>query len=229
MAASRTAAGSNELKIVRIETNMLEIQLSNTENVAGIQFSLHASKGIVLQSPLFLKDNAWLTSSFQPDDSTFNVFMLDTRSAAAGSLGALMRISFSNTGQNQAGSITLTNVMIINDNADSLAVSTIGLAWNDASVSETTAGHHVRYELEPNYPNPFNPTTTLSYRLLASSAVQLSIFDINGREVERLVDQYQYIGKYHAVWNAARHASGVYIARLTIDHESISQKILLTK
>ena len=52
------------------------------------------------------------------------------------------------------------------------------------------------FALGQNFPNPFNPSTILTYRLKVPAQVRLSIFDITGREVTRLVDQYQYVGEY---------------------------------
>ncbi|MBA7708424.1 hypothetical protein ES703_117322 [subsurface metagenome] len=76
------------------------------------------------------------------------------------------------------------------------------------------------YSLVANYPNPFNPTTTIHYDLPEASRVSLTIYDMLGREVVRLVGGYQQPGYRQVVWNG-RNASGrlaptgIYIYRLT--------------
>jgi hypothetical protein len=64
------------------------------------------------------------------------------------------------------------------------------------------------------YPNPFNPTTTISYSLPTGSKVKIEIYDILGRLIEKLVDAEETAGKKQIVWNASNVCSGVYILRL---------------
>lgn len=88
--------------------------------------------------------------------------------------------------------------------------------------------------LEPNFPNPFNPQTTLSYSLAADGRVRLSIVDVNGRELATLVDAEQAAGRYAEVWDgrdAVGHplASGVYVARLETGGQTRAQKMVLAR
>jgi len=70
------------------------------------------------------------------------------------------------------------------------------------------------YWLGQNFPNPFNPTTTIPYRLSAvsgqQSAVTLKVYNVLGELVETLVDERQRPGRYRARWDASKVASGVY-------------------
>ena len=75
------------------------------------------------------------------------------------------------------------------------------------------------YMLLPNYPNPFNPKTTIIYNLPQSSTVSLKIYNVLGQEVKTLVSERQPNGLKTSFWNAATNsgntaASGVYFARL---------------
>jgi tetratricopeptide (TPR) repeat protein len=77
------------------------------------------------------------------------------------------------------------------------------------------------FALESNYPNPFNPSTQISYLLPEAGNVSLVIYDVLGREVANLADGYQQAGRYTVTWNSTRTsgipvASGVYFARLRI-------------
>jgi uncharacterized delta-60 repeat protein len=86
-----------------------------------------------------------------------------------------------------------------------------------------------KFILYPNYPNPFNPRTAISYQLATSSYVTLKVYDVLGREVRTLVDQRKPPGMYSIKWDASRYASGMYIARLTAGNYVASQKLLLMK
>ncbi|MDX1741132.1 MAG: T9SS type A sorting domain-containing protein, partial [Rhodothermales bacterium] len=71
-----------------------------------------------------------------------------------------------------------------------------------------------RFERYPNYPNPFNPETTIGYSLPQMDRVRLEVFDVTGRLVARLVDEVKAPGRYRTVWDARTMASGVYFCRL---------------
>jgi hypothetical protein len=85
------------------------------------------------------------------------------------------------------------------------------------------------YELHANYPNPFNPTTTLRFDLPASSEVTLVIYDMLGREVETLVAGTLAAGRYSFAWEATARPSGLYLARLRAGRFTQSRQMLLLK
>lgn len=70
------------------------------------------------------------------------------------------------------------------------------------------------YELKENYPNPFNPTTQISYGIPEASHVTLEIYDITGRLISSLVNEDQQAGYHEVNFNADALSSGVYIYRL---------------
>jgi hypothetical protein len=77
-----------------------------------------------------------------------------------------------------------------------------------------SAGIPTDYALEANYPNPFNPATTIRYALPEQAQVTLVVYDAMGREVRRLVDGLQGAGVHEVTFDAASLPSGVYIYRL---------------
>jgi len=83
--------------------------------------------------------------------------------------------------------------------------------------------------LKANYPNPFNPTTTISYQLAKNSLVRLKIYDVLGREVATLVDSNQQKGSHQITFNASQLASGIYFYRLRAGDKVIVKKMLLMK
>ena len=85
-----------------------------------------------------------------------------------------------------------------------------------------------------NAPNPFNASTTISYRLTASGPVRLDVYDVLGRHVVTLVDAVQSEGTHEAVWEGRNEygetaASGVYFYRLHAGQSVISKKMILLK
>ncbi len=80
-----------------------------------------------------------------------------------------------------------------------------------------------------NYPNPFNPTTTINYQLPQAGFVTIKVYDMLGREVATLVNENQSAGYYKAGFDASRLTSGVYIYTISVNNYSQSKKMLLAK
>jgi hypothetical protein len=90
-----------------------------------------------------------------------------------------------------------------------------GLGGQIATAGEQPGDYHVSI-----YPNPFNPSTTLSYQLPQDAAVRLEVYDLIGRKVRSLVDESKSAGYYRVVWNGRDEtgrdvASGVYLYRFS--------------
>jgi len=83
--------------------------------------------------------------------------------------------------------------------------------------------------LSPASPNPFNPSTTLSYSLPASGEIALTVYDLQGREVSTLFEGYQAAGNHQAVFDGAQLASGIYFAVLQAGEFRQTQKLALIK
>ena len=83
--------------------------------------------------------------------------------------------------------------------------------------------------LSPAYPNPFNPSTNLSYALAEDGKIKLSVYDINGRLVEDIVNSYQYAGSYNVAWDASSFSSGIYFVMLSTTSNVVTQKMMLVK
>ena len=78
--------------------------------------------------------------------------------------------------------------------------------------------------LEGNYPNPFNPSTTIVFKVRSESHVKLTVFDVLGRRVAMLTDQPYTPGRYLLEWNAEGLASGQYFYRMEVDGAIIGSK-----
>ena len=86
-----------------------------------------------------------------------------------------------------------------------------------------------RIELYQNYPNPFNPSTYVKYYLPEQTNITLSIYDINGRLIETLMNSSENAGTHVSQWNASQIAAGVYLYTLKAGHFSYTKKCLLCK
>lgn len=85
------------------------------------------------------------------------------------------------------------------------------------------------FALLQNFPNPFNPTTTVSYSLQEKSPVAISIFNLNGEFVETLTKGIQDAGIHSVVWNASAQPSGAYFIRLIAGDLQMTKKCLFIK
>ena len=79
-------------------------------------------------------------------------------------------------------------------------------------------------ELEGNYPNPFNPSTTIAFKLSAESHVTMTVFDVLGRRVATLTDQPYASGRHLLNWDASALASGQYFYRLEVDGQIVESR-----
>jgi hypothetical protein len=94
------------------------------------------------------------------------------------------------------------------------------------STSERIPDH---FNLGQNFPNPFNPTTSIRYELATPERVRLVVYDIIGKEIRTLVDGLQPAGFYDVQFVADHVESGVYFYRLTAGQFTSVQKMLLLK
>ncbi len=124
---------------------------------------------------------------------------------------------------------TIIGHIIISSNAPS-SPDTISLTGNGVltDIEETTETPK-EYALKQNFPNPFNPSTTIQYALPMATHVKLTVHDLLGRMVSTLVNDEQSAGWKEVRWDAGSLASGVYFYRLQAGTFTQVIKLLLTK
>ncbi|MCF7811797.1 carboxypeptidase regulatory-like domain-containing protein, partial [bacterium] len=138
-------------------------------------------------------------------------------------------ISFFAEGMPERDYYVLAKVLhnAVGDRHDIDVFFTIDSAWvNDIDDDAILPNE---FTFSPPYPNPFNPTTRLSFTLPEPSQVELAVYDLTGR----LVHEYDFgrleVGRHEAMFNGNRLSSGIYFARLKAGSEVITQKMLLLK
>jgi tetratricopeptide (TPR) repeat protein len=110
-----------------------------------------------------------------------------------------------------------------------IQLKNMGVEVKDIDISDKTV---TKTELKfdsGNYPNPFNPTTTISYSLPTDGKVVVKVFDVLGRELTTLVNETASAGKHSVVWNGNNSASGIYFYSITFKNQTLYKKMLLVK
>jgi len=96
-------------------------------------------------------------------------------------------------------------------------------------ISTTSLQPPATYFLSSAYPNPFNPVTNISYGTADEGLVQIVIYDLRGRLVQELVNEYQSAGSYAVLWDGTNYSSGTYFVKMKTADQTTVKKILLLK
>ncbi|MCL5020070.1 MAG: T9SS type A sorting domain-containing protein [Bacteroidetes bacterium] len=86
-----------------------------------------------------------------------------------------------------------------------------------------------RFELRQNFPNPFNPSTTISFDLPSTTHVKVCVYNVLGQLVATLLEGQKAAGRYSVVWNAGSLASGIYFCRIESNSFTRTMKMVLMK
>lgn len=108
-------------------------------------------------------------------------------------------------------------LLLRNDTAKTIGLNQLG--------TEVPRG----YSLSQNFPNPFNPSSTIRFELPENSFVELYVYDISGRVIEKLVNRQLTAGSFEVNWNVASMTSGVYFYRFKAGDFSETRKMILIK
>ena len=191
----------------------LIVKISSSVDVAGIQFSVLNDSQIEIE----LKDNSHINqdSHFRNGVHQYLAYSLFNQPFDSRTVEILLK---------GAGKIDLEDVLVtisdINGDALYLSYSQSGQSYQ--------AGPY-RFEMEELYPNPFNPSTQISFSLPMDDYVKLSAYNIRGNEVDVIFEGAQGVGQHSYTWNASHIPSGVYYIRLQAGEMITSQKALLIK
>lgn len=107
-----------------------------------------------------------------------------------------------------------------------------GVTYGDTlltGIEQSNSNIPDKFFLAQNYPNPFNPETIISFTIPKNSFVSLKIFNILGRETEKLVNEVLKPGFYNYKWNGQNVPSGIYYYKIVTDNFSETRKMILVK
>ena len=223
-------------------TGTFEIHMENIETVNVLEFTILDMPNYMTVTNISLldrfEDGTIDGNSGEAEDGSFYFLGYDFVTYIEPGSSPIMEVEvqFNNTLDNpsvvfmidqiSAGDVNALPLDIVADNFGQF-VNTLSA---DVELSLPT-----EFKLYANYPNPFNPSTIITYDLAKASDVQLSIFDVRGREIKKLVvDTFQNPGKYHVAWigkddYGMNVSAGVYIYKLKVSNKVFHKKMILMK
>ena len=87
----------------------------------------------------------------------------------------------------------------------------------------------LNFSIQKNYPNPFNPATTINYSVKEPGYIKMNAYDINGKLIDTIIDSYQVSGSHSVVWSPVNLSSGVYYINLTQGINTDQMKVMYVK
>ena len=162
--------------------------------------------------------DVWLIKTDSNGDTTWTRSFGGSDNEIGFSIDQTTDDGFIVTGSTQSYGAGGRDLLLLRLNAD-------GQTGIDNLESQTVSS----FELEQNYPNPFNPATTINYSIPSSGYVSLSVYDILGKEVATIVNEYKNAGSYSTMFDSNGLTSGVYFYRLQTGNFDSIKKFILVK
>jgi hypothetical protein len=122
-----------------------------------------------------------------------------------------------------------SNALIVQSNDPGEGTLTIPVAGTAGTTSVLDQRRPVGFALSQNYPDPFNPSTSIAFTIPSQEQTRLTVHDLLGREIASLIDGTMPAGSHTIVWNASGVASGVYLYTLTSGHYTSTRKLVLLR
>ena len=123
----------------------------------------------------------------------------------------------------QAPKTIIEHIKIVNNDIQKVFSNPISKSKSKGSNLPTV------FYLSQNYPNPFNPTTKINFDIPKDVKVKIMVYDVLGREVIKLVDEFKKAGRYIVEFNGNNYASGVYFYRIEAGEFVLAKKMVLIK
>lgn len=213
----------------------LHVSLSQTRDLKGYGFSLAYDPGkytfVEAREPdgNLLKTGAGRETLFLASDRRPGVLDVAAARVVGGGVsgeGGLVELVFRVTDTPSASDFQISESVLIGIDGSVDLLSHVEIGNLEALPD--------RSGLDPNAPNPFNPSTVIGYRLAEAGEVRLAIYNLLGQEVRVLVNERQEAGGFTATWDGTdelgrRMASGVYLYRMQVGAFSAVRRMVLLK
>lgn len=219
----------------------VDVNVNDAVSLFGLSFILSCDQSSLLR-PLsaeqgtFLGSDPIFFSQVSTEKGTVAVGM--SRKSDESSLdgsGTVLRIKFKAMGDVEKDDlINFVFRDIVANDASGNSITLAAMGENIGDPTEVRENTPLSFRLAPNYPNPFNPNTTITFSIPEEGAVSLTVYDINGRLVRTLVSRILSAGIYSEKWDGRDDSgrpvsSGVYLSRLTQGGHSAMSKMMLMK
>ena len=218
------AADVNYSTVSGSETTLLTLAADCDRAIRGVQleFNIVGDANVVDVT----SNIAGLQEFHSTVDGVLKVGLLDVTGNASIPAGQHDFVRISYTGK---GEFTLVSAIVVGEDAGKMNVTikSVGAGATNGTLPSVFA-------LSQNIPNPFNPTTEISYALPNASSVRLEVLNVLGQVVRTLVDEFQTAGNHQAVWdgrddNYQEVSSGVYFYRIAAGEYAETRKMVLMK
>ena len=203
VACSFMIAGQAKIqKVASISNNDITLSIESNEDVYGVQFDINFDKNQVSldkNSIVSKVDGINLYSNVWNEEGRARVLMFSLSGekiidTSFENLSDIVSIPFTAVdGFSGSSYVELVDVTLAGKGGKSISVSTQSFDVGFSAPLQT--------KLNGNYPNPFNPTTNISYQLSEGMNVDLIVYDLKGAEVRTLVSSFQEDGNYTAMWD----------------------------
>ena len=127
------------------------------------------------------------------------------------------------------GGEDLTSDVLFEYKGDLSVISNIIADWNGGSLIADVVAVPDAFAMSPAYPNPFNPSTSISLNISDAGNVNVSVYNLMGQVVSTLTGDYMNAGNYTLTWDASDVVSGMYLIRAETAGYVSTQKLLLIK
>lgn len=222
-------------------TGVFEIHMENTETINILEFEIMDMPNnmvITNVTPLGRFDDGTIDGGTgETEEGNFYFLGYDFASAIEPGEGAILEVEVEFTENLDNSSIIFMISSISAGDVNAVPVTIIADDFGQFSGYLNTfveGSLPKEFTLHSNYPNPFNPSTVISYDLSRETAVKLNVYDMKGRRINALVNQVQSAGRHHVRWNAkdARGngiSAGVYLYRLEAGGKVFTEKMIFMK
>ncbi len=243
-AESGSLSGDVHLKTKSGSINSKVLYFLNTYSTAKYSITLDKSGTVYAWGRMFFESTSTLNSFFIQVDNgpklilgnsnnNFDKWHWEGFGVSPLELGNLSSGSHTITiyGREPAASVMLDEIyftydpnFIANDNNVTIAKSDNSINNNNLDIEKPE-----NYQLSQNFPNPFNPTTTIKFSIPQDGMVSLKVYNILGAEVVSLIDEEKSAGTYNVLFDASNLASGIYLYKLITPNFIQTKKMLLVK
>jgi hypothetical protein len=229
---------------LRVENGFdsIPINLYNDFTAGGVQFNLSYDSNVVsldqVQTTLRSEEMDLSFNEISSGIVTILLYSFDQNTITPGS-GPVLNLLFENISEEYSSiALDLSNVAVSNEQGTTVEIDFYNgtyfiFDFSAVSVNEGLSVPVV-YTLHQNYPNPFNPVTTLRYDLPKDAVVNITIYDMMGRQVKTLINNTQTAGYKSTQWNATNNtgqpvSAGLYLYTIQAGEFRQTKKMVLLK
>lgn len=217
---------------------VLIISTANNTDLFGVSFQVNypADKLKVLsvtKEELFDKNALWYHKiDLQSGIISVALSQKSNQQTIQGN-GDILTIRFESQTYVGSDDLEVVDIEALNGRGEHMSLLAKPVYWQETSQKNVIEASK-DYQLFSNFPNPFNPNTSIPYKLKNDSHIQIYIYDINGRLVKQLFDGYQTSGLHRVEWDGEDHlgkkvSSGVYVCQFRANKVILNKNLILIK